>query len=119
DRFYLNPSGTIELNGLSSEVMFFKGTLEKLDLKPYIFKVGDYKSAVEPFLLDKMSDPSREQTRAFLTSMNQFMLQNIARSLKKDVAVLHNISDSMLVHNAADAKRLGLVTHLGYLDEAT
>ncbi len=118
DRFYLNPSGGIELNGLSSEVPFFKGTLEKLELKPYIFKVGDYKSAVEPFILEKMSEPSREQTRAFLTSMNDFMLQNLAKSLKKDVAVLHNISDSMLVHNASDAKRLGLVTDLGYYDEA-
>ncbi|WP_192821430.1 signal peptide peptidase SppA [Rufibacter sp. LB8] len=119
DRFYLNPSGAIELNGLSSEVMFFKGSLEKLDLQPYIFKVGDFKSAVEPFILDKMSEPSRLQTQSFLNSMNNYMLQNLAKTLKKDVAVVKNISDSMLVHNAEDAKRLGLVTHLGYYDEAT
>ncbi|WP_210490734.1 signal peptide peptidase SppA [Rufibacter aurantiacus] len=119
DRFYLNPQGTMELNGLSSEVMFFKGTLEKLDLQPYIFKVGEYKSAVEPFILDKMSDPSREQTQSFLNSLNDFMLQNIATSRKKSLAEMKNLSDSMLVHNAKDALRYGLVTHLGYYDEAT
>ncbi|WP_210465506.1 signal peptide peptidase SppA [Rufibacter roseolus] len=119
DRFYLNPQGTMELNGLSSEVMFFKGTLEKLDLQPYIFKVGEYKSAVEPFILDKMSDPSREQTQSFLNSLNDFMLQNIAASRKKSLAEMKNLSDSMLVHNAKDALRYGLVTHLGYYDEAT
>ncbi|MFC6999094.1 signal peptide peptidase SppA [Rufibacter roseus] len=119
DRFYLNPSGTIEFNGLSTEVMFFKGTLEKLDIKPYIFKVGEYKSAVEPFIRENMSEASKEQTRSFLNSINNYMLQNLAKSVKKDFATLKNISDSMLVHNAEDAKRLGLVTHLGYFDEAT
>ncbi|MBA9078587.1 MULTISPECIES: signal peptide peptidase SppA [Rufibacter] len=119
DRFYLNPSGTLEFNGLSSEVMFFKGTLDKLDLHPYIFKVGEYKSAVEPFIREDMSEPSKEQTRSFLNSLNNFMLQNLAKTLKKDLGQLRNISDSMLVHNADDARRLGLVTHLGYFDEAT
>jgi protease IV len=119
DRFYLNPQGTIELNGLSSEVMFFKGTLEKLELQPYVFKVGEYKSAVEPFLLDKMSDPSRAQTTSFLNSLNDFMLKNIATARKKDFAVVKNISDSMLVHNAKDALTLGMVSHLGYYDQAT
>ncbi|MGV3540615.1 MAG: signal peptide peptidase SppA [Rufibacter sp.] len=118
DRFYLNPSGTIEFNGLASEVMFFKGTLEKLDLQPYIFKVGEYKSAVEPFILDKMSEPSREQTQSFLNSLNNFMLRNLATTLKKDVGQLKHLSDSMLVHNADDALKYGLVTHLGYYDQA-
>ncbi|QHL87044.1 signal peptide peptidase SppA [Nibribacter ruber] len=118
DRIYLNPSGTLELNGLSSEVMFFKGTLEKLDIQPYIFKVGEYKSAVEPFILDKMSEPSRAQTTSFLNSLNDFMLQNLAKARNKSFAEVKNISDSMLVHNAQDALKYGLVTHLGYYDEA-
>ncbi len=59
DKIYLNPQGAIELNGLSSEVPFIKGTLEKLEVKPMIFKVGDFKSAVEPLILDKMSDPNK------------------------------------------------------------
>ena len=118
DKLYLNPGGALELNGLSSEILFFKGTLEKLDIKPYIFKVGEFKSAVEPFVLDKMSEANREQTKSFLTSINGYMLQNIAKARGKTVEELRTISDSMLVHNAEDALKYGLVTDLGYYDEA-
>jgi protease IV len=118
DKLYLHPQGALELNGLSSEVMFFKGTLEKLDIQPYIFKVGEYKSAVEPFILDKMSDPSRRQVTSFLNSLNDFSLQNIARSRGKTFAQLQRVSDSLLVRTADDALKYGLVTNLGYFDEA-
>ena len=118
DRQYLNPQGALELNGLSSEVLFFKGTLEKLDIQPYIFKVGEYKSAVEPFILDKMSDPSRQQVSSFLNSLNDYSLQNIAKSRGKTVAQLQNISDSMLVRTPEDALKYGLISHVGYFDEA-
>jgi protease-4 len=118
DKIYLNPAGTLEFNGLSSEVYFFKGLLEKLNIEPYIFKVGKFKSAVEPFFLDKMSDPSREQTTAFLNSLNRFSLENIAKARKIPFEKLQQVSDSMLVHNADDALKYGLVTNLGYFDEA-
>src|SRR5688572_111071 len=118
DKIYLNPAGTLEFNGLSSELFFFKGMLEKLDIKPYIFKVGEFKSAVEPFFLDKMSEPSRLQTTAFLNSLNKFSLENIARSRKIPLERLTVISDSMLVHNADDALKYNLVTDLGYYDQA-
>lgn len=118
DRHYLNPQGALELNGLSSEVMFFKGTLEKLDIQPYIFKVGDYKSAVEPFVLDKMSAPNRQQVTSFLNSLNDFALQNIAKSKGKTFTQLQHISDSMLVRTPEDALKHGLVSHVGYFDEA-
>ncbi|KAA9340560.1 signal peptide peptidase SppA [Adhaeribacter soli] len=118
DKIYLNPAGTLEFNGLSTEVYFFKGMLEKLNIEPYIFKVGKFKSAVEPFFLDKMSEPSREQTTAFLHSLNQFSLQNIAKARKIPFEKLRAVSDSMLVHNAEDAFKYGLVTDLGYYDQA-
>jgi protease-4 len=98
--------------------MFFKGLLEKLDIEPEIFKVGEFKSAVEPFYLDKMSEPSRLQTTAFLNSLNNFSLENIARARKIPVEKIRLISDSMLVHNADDALKYGLVTDLGYFDQA-
>ena len=50
DKIYLNPAGDLEWNGLNAELSFFKGTLDKLGVKPEIFKVGDFKSAVEPFI---------------------------------------------------------------------
>src|SRR5690606_33814924 len=118
DKIYLNPAGTLEFNGLSSEVVFFKGMFEKLNIQPYIFKVGEFKSAVEPIILDKMSEPSRLQTSAFLNSLNQFALETIAKSRKLPLEKLQSISDSMLVHNADDALKYGLVTDLGYFDEA-
>jgi protease-4 len=115
---YLNPQGALELNGLSSEVMFFKGTLEKLGIQPYIFKVGEFKSAVEPFIRDNMSEPSRLQVTSFLNSLNDFSLQNIAKSRGKTFAQMQNISDSMLVRTPEDALKYGLVTNVGYFDEA-
>ncbi|TAE11293.1 MAG: signal peptide peptidase SppA, partial [Bacteroidetes bacterium] len=55
DKIFLNPRGMMELNGLTAEYTFYKGTLEKMEMKAEIFRVGTYKSAVEPFMLDKMS----------------------------------------------------------------
>ena len=59
DKIYFNPQGSIEFTGLHSEVMFFKGTLEKLGIEPEIIRHGKFKSAVEPFISDKMSDENK------------------------------------------------------------
>ena len=61
DKIYLNPMGTIEFNGMSSELYFFKRLLDKLGIEAQIFKVGTYKSAVEPFLLEQASEANKEQ----------------------------------------------------------
>ena len=119
DKIYLNPQGTLEFNGLSSETYYYKNLFEKAGIEPYIFRVGSFKSAVEPFFRTDMSDSARLQTRTFLTSLNDYMLGHVAKSRRIPEARLAVISDSMLVHNADDAKRLGLVTNLGYYDEAT
>jgi protease IV len=118
DKIYVNPMGTIEFNGISSQVLFFKGTLDKLNIDAQIFKVGDFKSAVEPFFLEKLSEPARLQMNSFLNSINDFQLRNIAASRGKTYDELKNISDNLLVRNAEDAKRLGLITDVGYFDEA-
>jgi protease-4 len=118
DKIYLNPMGTLEFNGISSEVFFFKGTLEKLDIKPTIFKVGEFKSAVEPFFLDKMSEANKEQMNSFLNSINDYQLRKIAEARGKTYEELKNVSDNVLVREAEDAKKYGLVTDIGYYDEA-
>lgn len=115
---WLHPQGSLEFNGLASTTTFFKHALDRLGIKPYIFRVGTYKSAVEPFFLDKMSDASREQTRSFLTSLNDALLAQVADSRKIDPGQLRHVQDSMLVHNADDAVRYGLMDHVGYYDEA-
>ncbi|WP_299702207.1 signal peptide peptidase SppA [uncultured Pontibacter sp.] len=118
DKIYLNPMGTLEFNGISSEVFFFKGTLEKLDIEPTIFKVGEFKSAVEPFFLDKMSDANREQMTSFLNSINDYQLRKIAEARGKTYEDLKKVSDEVLVREAEDAKTYGLATDIGYYDEA-
>ncbi|UYZ64994.1 signal peptide peptidase SppA [Hymenobacter weizhouensis] len=119
DKLYLNPQGTLEFNGLSSETMYYKNLFDKLGVQAQIFRVGSFKSAVEPFFRTSMSDSARLQTSSFLNSLNDAMLADVAAARKIAPARLKVISDSMLVHNADDAKRLGLVTDLGYYDQAT
>ncbi len=119
DKLYLNPQGTLEFNGLSSEPTYYKGLFDKLGVQVQIFRVGSFKSAVEPYFRTSMSDSARLQTSSFLNSLNNAMLADVAASRKIAPARLKVISDSMLVHNADDAKRLQLVTDLGYYDQAT
>ena len=117
DQIYLNPQGTLEFNGLSSEVMFYKRLFDKAGIEPYIFRVGSFKSAVEPFFRENFSDSARYQTVTYLNALNDYMLSQVAASRQIALPRLHVISDSMLVHNAPDALRLHLVTKLGYFDE--
>jgi len=117
DQIYLHPLGSLEFNGLSSEVMFYKRLFDKAGIEPYIFRVGSFKSAVEPFFRENFSDSARYQTVSYLNSLNDHMLGQVAESRKIPAPRLKVISDSMLVHNAKDALRLQLVTKLGYFDE--
>ena len=117
NEIYLNPQGTLEFNGLSSEVMFYKRLFDKAGIEPYIFRVGSFKSAVEPFFRENFSDSARFQTVSYLNSLNNHMLAQVAESRQIALPRLHVISDSMLVHNAPDALRLHLVTKLGYYDQ--
>ncbi|RDV15979.1 signal peptide peptidase SppA [Pontibacter diazotrophicus] len=118
DKIYLNPMGTIEFNGMSSEMFFFKRMLDKLNIEAQIFKVGTYKSAVEPFFLEEASDANREQLNSFLNSINNYQLQNIAEARGVEVAELKNVQDNLLVRDPADAKEYKLITDIGYFDEA-
>jgi protease-4 len=117
NEIYLHPQGTLEFNGLSSEVMFYKRLFDKAGIEPYIFRVGSFKSAVEPFFRENFSDSARYQTVSYLNSLNGHMLSQVAASRQIPAPRLKVISDSMLVHNAKDALRLHLVTKLGYFDQ--
>jgi protease-4 len=117
DKIYLNPAGELEWNGLNAELSFFKGTLEKLGVKPEIFKVGDFKSAVEPFVRDNMSDPNRLQVTSFLNSINNHMLVRVAQSRNLRVDSLKYYADKLVIQKPEDALRTKLVTNVGYQDE--
>lgn len=117
DKIYLHPTGLAELKGLRSEILFFKGTLDKLGVEPLVFRHGKFKSAVEPFIQEKLSDSNREQVRTFLTSIWNHMLKEIATGRKLSEDELRKISSELLVTNAPAAKQFKLVDDLKYRDE--
>ncbi|WP_266204643.1 signal peptide peptidase SppA [Pontibacter kalidii] len=118
DKIYLNPMGTIEFNGMSSELYFVKRMLDKLHIEAQVFKVGTYKSAVEMFFLEKASEANREQVTSFLNSINNYQLNQISKSRGVTAEELKNVQDNLLVRDPEDAKKHKLITDIGYYDEA-
>ena len=117
DEIYLNPMGGIEFNGFASNILFFTGLFEKIGVKPEVFRVGEFKSAVEPFILTQMSEENRLQTQAFLSDMNQYALSDIAESRGINVDTLTQTNNKMLVREPEDAVTYNLITALAYEDE--
>jgi len=117
DKIYVNPEGMVDFKGFSTEIMFFKGALEKLDIDAQVIKVGTFKSAVEPYILDKISKPNREQITSFLGSMYTHFLTNIAISRKIPVDSLSSIANTAAVQTATDAVKFRLVDGVKYKDE--
>ncbi|QHV97700.1 signal peptide peptidase SppA [Spirosoma endbachense] len=117
DKIYLNPVGDLEWNGLDAELSFFKGTLDKLGIKPEIFRVGEFKSAVEPFIREDMSEPNKRQVTSFINSINDHMLVRVAQSRGLRVDSLKRYADKLTIQKPADALRTKLVTNIGYQDE--
>ncbi|TRX49211.1 signal peptide peptidase SppA [Fulvivirga sp. M361] len=117
DKVYIHPEGELELNGLAANVTFFKGMLDKLEVEPQVFRVGDFKSAVEPFLRTDMSPENRLQLESILNSINDHVLSNIAESRGMELEQVKNISNKMLIRNAQDAKRVNIIDDTYYLDQ--
>lgn len=117
DKVYLNPEGIIDFGGLSSQSVFFKHTLEKLGIEAQVIKVGTYKSAVEPFILDKMSPENREQVTSFLGSIYTNYLDEISASREITADSLFQIANQLKIQNAEDAVTYGLADETKYKDE--
>ncbi len=117
DQVFLQPEGMLEFKGYHAELLFFKGTFEKLEIEPQVIRHGKYKSAVEPFVNDRMSDENREQIAGLVDDFWQHTVRGIADSRKLAHDELLSIADSFRVQLAADAERLGLVDDLVYEDE--
>ncbi len=117
DKVYLNPQGAVDFKGLHTELMFFKGAFEKLEIEPEVIRQGKFKSAVEPFILDKMSDENRAQIASFVDDVWNHSVKNISLSRKMDATELETIADNLAAENADDALRLKLVDALAYYDQ--
>ena len=118
DELYLNPSGMIDWSGMSSQPIFYTGLMKKIGVKMQVFKVGTYKSAVEPFINTEMSDANREQVKSFLGSIWGNMLKDVAESRKLSVDALNTLADSATVLcEAEDYVQNKLADKLCYLSE--
>jgi protease-4 len=114
DTIYLTPTGDLEFKGLSTQLSFFKKTLDKLDIEVQVVKVGKFKSAVEPFILEEMSAENREQVSSFVNSINNYLLENIAVSRNLEKNKITSISENMLAQSPEEAISYGLVDKLMY-----
>jgi len=118
DTIFMNPSGMLDFHGLSTSLQFNKGVYEKWGIEYQVFKVGTYKSAVEPYILDKMSDANREQVTSFLNDMWGTVLGKISESRSIPVAQLNQYADELMDYSdpqkAVDYK---LIDGLKYADE--
>lgn len=117
DKVYMNPSGEMLFNGMSTNITFFKGTLDKLGIEMQVFKAGKFKGAVEPFVLTELSPENRHQIDVYLTSLYGTYLSGISATRKIDTAQLADIANRMLVRSAQDAVTYKLVDALKHHDE--
>lgn len=119
DKIYLNPQGMVELHGLMMETMFFKGTLDKLEVQPQLIRHGKFKSAGETYTNDKMSAENKIQVAAFVDNIWDNIASQVAASRKMTTTELKQIADSLLARNADDALKYNLVDKLAYYDQFT
>ena len=117
DSLYVNPVGGVEFKGLSGEILYFKDFEDKYGIKMEVIRHGKYKSAVEPYLTNKMSDENREQTESFLSSIWNELIEDIGFSRNKTTEELNHIADDLLSRNIKLAKTNGMITREKYLDE--
>ena len=113
---YLNPVGDLDFKGLAAEIMFFKDFQDKTGVKMEVIRHGKYKSAVEPFLDNKMSDANREQISALLNSVWSSITADISKSRNVSVAKLNEIANGLLARTPEMAKAEKLVDIVAYED---
>ena len=118
DKVLLNPKGMIEWKGIASAPLFYKDLLQKIGVEMQIFKVGTYKSAVEPFISTEMSPANREQVTAFINSIWEEVTQGVSASRSLPVDSLNALADRMLMfYPAEESVQCGLADTLIYRND--
>lgn len=117
DKSFLNPAGGLEFNGLGTEMMFLKGMFDKIGVKPEVFRVGQYKSFVEPYTRTNMSDENREQVTSYVNNIADYMYTEIGNARGISKAEIDNILNNALIQTPQDAVKYKLLTNVGYVDE--
>lgn len=119
NKIYLNPEGLVLLKGLSAQMMFFKKLMDKLGIQAQIFRGPDnkFKSAVEPYMLEKMSKANRQEMKQLLSSVWNIMISGISKNRHISVAELNKLADSLSLDDAQLAKKYHLVDGVIYKDQ--
>ncbi|AFZ49772.1 signal peptide peptidase SppA [Dactylococcopsis salina] len=117
DQVILNPLGNLEINGLRSEQTFFAGAFDQYGIGVQVIRVGKYKSAIEPFTRQDLSEENREQTTALLADIWDEFLTGVGEGREISVDALQNVVDERGFLLATEAQELGLVDELAYEDE--
>ncbi len=117
DKLYLHPEGFIYFAGLNGQVTFFKGAMEKLGVEMQIIRHGQFKSAVEPFMLDKMSDANKKQTSELIHSVWSELLAPISAARNISLDDLNQFADDLVLNDAKLALENNFVDGLKYSDE--
>jgi len=114
---YLNPEGIVELKGLSAGIMFYKGLFEKLDIDVQVIRHGKFKSAIEPFILDKMSDANRKQMQLLLNSFADNIMDSIANQRGLTLKEVQQHANTLILENANSCIEYKYVDALLYQDQ--
>ncbi|HEX4888170.1 MAG TPA: signal peptide peptidase SppA [Luteibaculaceae bacterium] len=119
DKVYMHPEGGLEFSGIGGNITFYKNAADKYGIEMQVIrgKNNQFKSAVEPYLYDKMSDANRLQTERYLKGVWNVVLEDIAASRKLSADSLNLIADNLSISSTADAVTLGLIDGLKYKDE--
>lgn len=117
DEIYLNPSGDLSFDGLSAQLMFFKDALSRLEIDMQVIRHGKFKSAIEPYIREDMSEENRKQLKSLIHSIWDYQLATISKDRNISVDMLNEIADSLKIRTAEDALEQGLVDGLKYEDE--
>lgn len=114
----LNPQGMLDWHGVASQPIFYTGLLEKVGVTMQVFKVGTYKSAVEPYILTQMSEANREQVNSYISDIWASVTKEVGASRKVSVETLNKYADGYLaLASPKDYKTYKLVDKLAYIDE--
>ena len=119
DKIFMNPTGLLDFSGLATSIQFNKGVFEKWGIEMQVYKVGTYKAAVEPYILDKMSDANREQVTSYLNDIWGTILSKISESRGISVEKLNQYANEFLGFTAPEkVVEYKLIDELKYPDEA-
>lgn len=117
DRIYINPSSTVDFKGLSGEVMFYKKALDKIGVEVQVVRHGKFKGAVEPFILEEMSEENREQIRDYVGSIWDHTVEMMSESRGISAGQINRIADDLTGYIATGALDSRLVDGLIFRDQ--